>query len=105
ESFGGGGNGGGGPRVIAPQSLSRVTQQRPTLRWISPPGASPEVDLCKDRACTMPLPIGVELAADGQSAVPSSALPPGWVFWRVRVGPGAQPGVPATGRFWVGASR
>src|SRR5579872_6181453 len=69
EDFGGGGDGGGGPRLIAPQSLSRVTQQRPTLRWISPPGASPEVDLCQDRACRMPLPIGVVLAADGQSAV------------------------------------
>ena len=91
EDFGGGGDGGGGPRLIAPQSLSTVTQQRPTLRWIGPAGAAPEVDLCEDRACTTPLPIGVQLAADHQSAVPVSALPPGWVFWRVRFGPVAQP--------------
>lgn len=102
DDFGGGGNGGGGPRLIAPQSLSRVTQQRPMLRWIGPLGASPEVDLCKDRACTMPLPTGVVLSADGQSAMPSSALPPGWVFWRVRFGPGAQPAISATWQFWVG---
>src|SRR5262249_16740150 len=47
------------PRPIAPSSLSRVTRQTPTLRWVLGPGeGTPSVELCKDRACTMPLSIG-----------------------------------------------
>src|SRR5262245_14684838 len=78
------------PRLIAPLSMTAVTQQRPTLRWTLPDGVTaPMVDLCRDRACTMPLPITVDMADGGRSAVPQTALPTGWVYWRVRATSGS----------------
>jgi hypothetical protein len=41
------------PRLIAPLSTSRVTIQRPLLRWRLPEGADgARIDICTDRACT-----------------------------------------------------
>lgn len=91
------------PRLLAPQSLAMVTQQRPTLRWTLSTGAgTPAVDLCKDRACTMPLGITAAPAGDNLSALPDVPLPPGWVFWRVRITSATQTVTSATWQFWVG---
>ena len=93
------------PRLIAPLSMSMVTQQRPTLHWVlGTEDSAPIVDLCKDRACTTSLPITSKLAGDNLSAVPETALSPGWVFWRVRVVSGSETVSSATWQFWVGAS-
>ncbi|MEO7731153.1 MAG: FG-GAP-like repeat-containing protein [Kofleriaceae bacterium] len=93
------------PRLIAPLSMSSVTQQRPTLRWVLGPGeGTPVVDLCADRACATSLPIAVELAADQRSAKPMAALPPGWVYWRVRSVAGDRTRTSATWQIWVGAA-
>jgi len=93
------------PRLIAPLSMSTVTQQQPTLRWaLGAEHTTPVVDLCQDRSCTMPLPVTTQLANDNLSAVPAAALPAGWVFWRVRVTSGSQTVTSATWQFWVGKS-
>jgi hypothetical protein len=92
------------PRLIAPLSLTTVTQQRPTLRWELPAQVTaPIVDLCRDRSCTAPLAIVTQLAADGSSAAIQANLPPGWIYWRVRALAGGQPVTTATWQFWVGA--
>jgi hypothetical protein len=93
------------PRLIAPLSASTVTQQRPTLRWVvEPGGGSLVVDLCKDRQCLQPLHIAAPVAANNTSATPMSALPAGWVFWRVRLISGARTATSFTWQFWVGKS-
>jgi hypothetical protein len=70
----------GQPRLIAPASVSRVTRPTPTLRWVlGADEGTPVVELCKDRACTMPLSIDTAMADDQQSAVPTAALPLGWI--------------------------
>jgi hypothetical protein len=93
------------PRLLAPLSMTAVTQQRPTLRWTLPGGfTAPVVDLCRDRACATPLPITVQIANDGLSAVPQAALPTGWVYWRVRVTSGSDTMSSTTWQFWVGWS-
>src|SRR5262249_45429771 len=51
-----------GAQLIAPQSLATVTQQRPTLRWISTGDAASVVELCADRSCAKPLGIATEIA-------------------------------------------
>jgi hypothetical protein len=95
----------GAPRLIAPLSMATVTQQKPTFRWtLSAGSGTPVVELCKDRSCTMPLPITTQLAGDNLSAVPAAALPAGWVFWRVRVVLGPLEVSSATWQFWVGKS-
>jgi FG-GAP repeat protein len=94
----------GTPRLIAPASMSTVTQQRPTLRWVGTPDASPLVELCADRACSKPLPVATLLAGDNLSAAPMAALPRGWVYWRVRSVVGTQAVTSATWQFWVGAT-
>lgn len=93
------------PRLIAPLSMTMVTQQRPLLRWAMPFGVgAPVVELCKDRACTIPLAATTLIAANGQSAAPQAALPPGWVYWRVRATSAGQMVSSATWQFWVGRS-
>src|SRR4029079_3963073 len=92
----------GAPRLIAPLSMSMVTQQKPKLRWTLDAGSgTPIVEICKDRGCPMSLG-ATQLAGDNLSAVPAAALPPGWVFWRVRVMSGSQTLSSATWQFWVG---
>jgi hypothetical protein len=52
----------------------------------------------------MPLSIDTAMADDLQSAVPTAALPLGWIYWRVRVARGGEEKVSATWQFWVGRS-
>ncbi|MEO7734987.1 MAG: FG-GAP-like repeat-containing protein [Kofleriaceae bacterium] len=93
------------PRLIAPLSMASVTQQRPTLRWVlDAGGGTPVVDLCLDRACTRPIAVATELAANHRSAVPVAALPVGWVYWRVRVARETEMVSSRTWQFWVGRS-
>ena len=93
----------GPPRLIAPIAMSVVTRQAPTLRWaLGPGGHPPVVELCKDRACTMPLAIDTALGDDQQSAVPVAPLPVGWVYWRVGIVLAGQTLRSATWQFWVG---
>jgi len=91
-------------RLIAPLSTSTVTQQQPTLRWVLGPGVgTPVVDLCTDRSCNTPLPgVTAPVAANNVSALASKALPPGWVYWRVRVTLGDQTTTSATWQLWAG---
>jgi hypothetical protein len=91
-------------RLLAPMSTATVTKQTPTLHWTLGPGAgTPVVDLCKDRACTQPQTATAQIAANGLSAVPSAALPHGWVFWRVRIVVGGTTmSTTPTWQFWVG---
>jgi hypothetical protein len=92
-------------RLIAPLSMSTVTQQRPLLRWeLSKVQRETTVDLCKDRSCATPLPVTAVVSGDHFSAVPSAPLPPGWVFWRLRTGSGSRTVISATWQFWVGRS-
>jgi len=73
------------PRPIAPLSTSRVTSRTPTLHWALPAGVTQTiVDLCLDRACTHP--IGSPVTVTGTSYAPTSPLPSGVVFWRLRTG-------------------
>ena len=91
------------PRLVVPLSVTTVARRTPTLRWVLGPGSGEVfVDLCKDRPCAQPLGISTQVAADSRSAVPMSALPPGWVFWRVRTVFGSKTATSATWQFWVG---
>src|SRR5262249_21224389 len=75
----------------------------PTLHWVLGPGeGTPSVELCKDRACTMPLSITTVMAEDHLSAVPAAPLPLGWVYWRVHVALGGQESVSPTWQVLVG---
>jgi len=70
------------PRPIAPLSTSRVTRNRPTLRWELPAGVDDAtLDLCLDRACASPFGAPVHLI--GSSYTPPSPLPMGVVYWRL----------------------
>ncbi len=70
------------PRLIAPQSGSRTTTQRPTLRWVAPPlTARSRVRLCDDRPCTRVL---VTHETAETTWRPETVLRPGPVFWRVQ---------------------
>jgi hypothetical protein len=92
------------PRLLAPLSTSAVTQQEPTLRWQLGPGSgTATVELCKDHSCSALLTgVTAMVANDQLSAKPSAVLPPGWVYWRVRVDSGTQTAYSATWQFWGG---
>ncbi|MDB4932953.1 MAG: hypothetical protein JWM10_5437 [Myxococcaceae bacterium] len=69
------------PRPVIPQSVSRVTSQRPTFRWILPAGTTgAHVEACADRCCTRVLG---SYDADGTSVRPERGFPPGMVYWRM----------------------
>ena len=69
------------PRLLAPLSGGRVSNRRPSLRWVAPPGVTRfRVDLCPTRDCTSPL---ATLMTTDTHIQPATALPPGVVFWRV----------------------
>lgn len=90
------------PRAIAPMSTATVTSQRPTLRWQLASGTDgAEVELCRDRACTVGR---MTIAGAGTSARPASPLEPGWWFWRLRGRGGTSVGtsVSPTWQFRVG---
>lgn len=91
------------PRPLSPPSTSTVTSRRPTLRWVlAPPADAAHVDLCADRACTRVL---ASLDASGDSTTPTTDLPVGVVFWRLRSESGSttSPATSATWQFTVGA--
>jgi len=70
------------PRLVHPLSGTRVTSQRPTLRWVLPDGVTrARVELCADRPCTRMLAQQEVTGATWRSA---RRLTPGVVFWRVR---------------------
>lgn len=71
-----------GARLIAPQSVSRVTSRRPTMRWVLPDGVTrARVQVCADRPCTRML---VQQEVTGTSWRPTEMLAPGVTYWRVR---------------------
>ena len=89
------------PRQIAPLSGTRLSSQRPTLRWEPPIGVSrSRVRLCHDRACTRVLRTE---EVSGSSWRPATPLPPGVLFWRVEglTGDGATVWTSATWSFKV----
>ncbi|MFO0650728.1 MAG: FG-GAP-like repeat-containing protein [Polyangiales bacterium] len=70
------------PRLVFPLSDTRVTSQRPTLRWVLPEGVTrARVELCADRACTRSL---VRQEVSGGAWRSPRALTPGVVFWHVQ---------------------
>lgn len=79
------------PRPVFPPGTSTVTNLRPTLKWALPMGVDgAEVELCRDRACTMMIE---RVTAMGASARPMADLPrSSVVFWRVRGRVGATTG-------------
>ena len=69
------------PRPILPQSVSRVTSQRPSFRWVLPEGTTgARVEVCADRCCTR---VVATIEAEGTTVRPTEALPPGVVYWRM----------------------
>jgi len=79
------------PRLLAPLSTSMVTTRRPQLRWTLDGGepAPAAVEICADRACHSVL---ATMRTAGTSATPEAELPPGVVYWRVRVSSGDEHG-------------
>ncbi|MFO0649311.1 MAG: hypothetical protein U0326_23915, partial [Polyangiales bacterium] len=85
------------PRLIAPQSGSRATSQRPTFRWVLPAGVTrARLEVCADRPCTRML-MRQEVA--GTSWRSAERLPPGVAFWRVH-GLGVDGSVTWTSATW-----
>lgn len=70
------------PQQVAPMSGSTVNRHRPTFRVSLGSGAnSVEVQVCRDRACTM---VVATFTGMGTSAVPPTDLMAGVYFWRAR---------------------
>lgn len=91
-----------GPRLVGPVSASRVTSQRPTMRWVLPDGVTRvRVELCGDRTCTR---MRQQQEVSGTSWRPATPLTPGVVFWRVRglAGDGSVGWTSATWEYLVG---
>ena len=87
------------PRLLAPLSTSHVTSRTPTLHWVLPSGVTDvTLDLCHDRACTIPIALGIPVHGSQYNAY-SGQLPTGVVFWRTHAGTNTSP----TWEFWVGA--
>jgi hypothetical protein len=69
------------PHPIAPLSYSRTTTLRPTFSWtLEPELHGAEVEVCYDRACTMPI---ATFAATGTEVTASSDLPAETVYYRL----------------------
>lgn len=86
-----GGDGGpvvdAGARPIWPPSGATVSGHRPALRWrLEGAADGARVELCKERACTNVL---ATLDVKGSTAAPTTDLPAGRVYWRVRGASGA----------------
>lgn len=70
------------PRLIAPISTSRVTSQKPKVRWASSPTAvSYSVDFCANPSCSSVLQSVANVTA--LTTTPTSNLARGAKFWRV----------------------
>ena len=80
------------PTLLGPMSSAIVTSRRPTLRWGAITGfEAVRVELFSDRACSRALGTFEATTTSGR---PSTDLPVGTVFWRVK---GLRGGVPASG--------
>jgi hypothetical protein len=67
---------------MAPLSTSRVTSHTPVFHWTLGAGEDgAEVEICKDRACRIPV---ANFVASGSSGSPQATLSRGVYFWRVR---------------------
>ncbi len=72
----------GAPRPIAPLSTATATSQTPRFRWVLASGEDgAEVEIYRDRACTVPV---ASFTAAGTSGAPPGALAAGVYFWRLR---------------------
>ena len=70
------------PRLRSPLSDSRVTSQRPTLRWVLPEGVTrARVTVCEERPCTREL---ARAEVEGSSWRSPTPLTPGVRWWRVQ---------------------
>jgi hypothetical protein len=91
------------PRPIAPLSTARATSQRPRLRWELANGEDgAQVEICRDRACTMAL---VTFVASGTSGTPPAPLGKGVYYWRLRGRANGLTGTPVspTWELFIGA--
>ena len=70
-----------GLRLIAPISASTVTAARPRHRWVADAGATTEIQICGDRACSSVL---WQTTTGATQTAPDVDLPPGYWFWRAR---------------------
>ena len=92
------------PRPLTPVSTGFVTTATPTFRWVLPPGVDgAEVEVCKDRACTM---VAQTFTVDGDHGTPPSALPVQVLYWRLhpRAAGVTLAGSSPTWQFTVGVS-
>ena len=92
------------PRPLTPVSTGFVTTTKPTFHWVLPAGVDgAEVEVCKDRACTM---VTQTFAIDGDNGTPPTALPSQVLFWRLhpRAAGVTLAGVSPTWQFTVGVS-
>ncbi len=92
-----------GLRLVAPLSTSTVTTQRPTLRWTLGPGnEGAQIDLCRDRACTIDV---TTFEVAGTNGVTPSVLGAGVWYWRARSTSGGAVGAVSSPvwQFWVPA--
>jgi len=86
------------PRAIAPLSTARVTSRTPRLKWVLPEGVTgAHVEVCADRLCA-------RLLAEGDATTewtPTSDLPTGVAFWRVRGTVGGARSVRTSPTWWM----
>jgi hypothetical protein len=69
------------PRPFFPASAARVSTTQPTFRFVSPPGTVfAIVEICADRACTLPEGVALGFAGEAPALFP---LAPGVHYWRV----------------------
>jgi hypothetical protein len=74
------------PRQLAPLSASRVRTRRPTVAWtpwLEAARGDAILEFCRDRACAEVTE--TVLARGATRAQPTRPLPPGVVFWRIRM--------------------
>ncbi len=93
------------PRPIGPPVGSIVTAARPTLRWaLAGPLVGAAVQVCRDRACTMPEASFEQRAYAGTV---TADLPPGPHYWRVSglLAAGRVDAWSDTWEFWVSPLR
>jgi hypothetical protein len=91
------------PRPLAPASSATVTSARPTFRWVLVSGTNgARVEVCRDRGCAT---VVATIDASGSSATPTTDLPTGVLFWRLRgrIGAVAGAAMSATWQVTVGA--
>lgn len=70
------------PRPIAPLSTATATSQTPLFRWELATGdTGAQVEICRDRACSMPV---TTFVAQGSRGVSPTTLAKGTYHWRLR---------------------